>query len=238
MHAWVVAGGQGIQGASHITSPHAHRLTSPLLSSLQAQVEAPLVSAAILPPGWVDSVALNLYHDGSEGIQSHYDDAERFERPIYSLRLFSDSRLSFGTQLYGWARSGRESGGCDERRGGMRLRSLAQNVYTDYNSIPLPPARYTNGAFCIPMPRGCVTVMESGGYAANGAKHCVRPVDMTGKSAGLILRRINPGAWAAARALHLAEAEHWMRCLSLGESLRGDDAALRALRQPQPGEYG
>ena len=40
---------------------------------------------------------------GSEGIQSHYDDAGRFDRPIYSLRLFSDSRLSFGTQLYGCA---------------------------------------------------------------------------------------------------------------------------------------
>ena len=59
------------------------------------------MSAAILPPAWVDSIALNMYHDGSEGIQSHYDDAQRFARPIYSLRLFSDSRLSFGTQLYG-----------------------------------------------------------------------------------------------------------------------------------------
>lgn len=44
-----------------------------------------------------------MYHDGSEGIQSHYDDAARFSRPIFSLRLFSDSRLSFGTQLYGCA---------------------------------------------------------------------------------------------------------------------------------------
>ncbi len=35
------------------------------------------------------------------GLQSHYDDADRFSRPIFSLRLFSDSRLSFGTQLYG-----------------------------------------------------------------------------------------------------------------------------------------
>ena len=34
-------------------------------------------------------------------LQSHYDDAARFSQPIYSLRLFSDSRLSFGTQLYG-----------------------------------------------------------------------------------------------------------------------------------------
>lgn len=37
----------------------------------------------------------------AEGIQSHFDDAGRFQRPITSLRLMSDSRLSFGTQLYG-----------------------------------------------------------------------------------------------------------------------------------------
>ena len=30
--------------------------------------------------------------------------------------------------------------------------------------------------------------MEEGGYAANGVKHCVRPIDMTGKSAAIILR--------------------------------------------------
>lgn len=63
--------------------------------------ERPLVDAKIAPAGFFDAWALNMYHDGSEGIQSHYDDADRFERPIYSVRLFSDSRLSFGTQLYG-----------------------------------------------------------------------------------------------------------------------------------------
>lgn len=49
------------------------------------QVESPLVSRGILPPepGWVNSVAINYYHDGSEGIQLHYDDAQRFVRPIY-----------------------------------------------------------------------------------------------------------------------------------------------------------
>ena len=40
--------------------------------------------------------------------------------------------------------------------------------------------RYTNGAFAVDMPRGCVAVMEDGGYAATGLKHCVRPMDMTG----------------------------------------------------------
>ena len=69
----------------------------------QEQAEAPLVAAGLLPADFVDSWALNVYHDGSEGIQSHYDDAGRFMRPITSLRLFSDCRLSFGTQLYGSA---------------------------------------------------------------------------------------------------------------------------------------
>ena len=67
----------------------------------QGHVEQALVRADLVQPGFFNSWALNLYHDGSEGIQSHYDDPDRFEQPIYSLRLFSDSRLSFGTQLYG-----------------------------------------------------------------------------------------------------------------------------------------
>ena len=60
-----------------------------------------LTKSGLLPIGFVNSWALNMYHDGSEGIQSHYDDVARFQRPIFSLRLFSDSRLAFGMQLYG-----------------------------------------------------------------------------------------------------------------------------------------
>jgi hypothetical protein len=30
------------------------------------------------------------------------------------------------------------------------------------------------------MPRGCITIMEAGGYAVEGQKHCVRPVDLSG----------------------------------------------------------
>ncbi|KAK9833612.1 hypothetical protein WJX74_000510 [Apatococcus lobatus] len=148
-------------------------------SWIQGHVEQALVQADLVKPGFFNSWALNLYHDGSEGIQSHYDDPDRFEQPIYSLRLFSDSRLSFGTQLYG----------------------------------------YTNGAFCIDMPRGCVTVMERGGYAANGIKHCVRPVDMTGKSAGLILRRMNAAALAEARCLLVEQVTQGLARLSLLQSL-------------------
>lgn len=83
------------------------------IPALQEQVQEPMTQSGLLPDNFINSYALNMYHDGSEGIQSHYDDADRFSRPIYSLRLFSDSRMSFGTQLYG----------------------------------------YTNGAFCVDMPR-------------------------------------------------------------------------------------
>lgn len=36
---------------------------------MRQQVEAPLVAAGVVDPGFVDSIALNMYHDGSEGIQ-------------------------------------------------------------------------------------------------------------------------------------------------------------------------
>ncbi len=34
-------------------------------------------------------------------------------------------------------------------------------------------------------------MMEENSYAANGVKHCVRPCDMTGKSAAMILRQMH-----------------------------------------------
>jgi hypothetical protein len=45
--------------------------------------------------------------------------------------------------------------------------------------------------FIIPLPRGCILVMEENSYAANGVKHCVRPCDMTGKSAAVIMRQMH-----------------------------------------------
>ena len=44
-----------------------------------------MVSAGVLEPGFISSAALNFYHDGTEGIAAHYDDAERFCQPIVSL---------------------------------------------------------------------------------------------------------------------------------------------------------
>lgn len=111
-----------------------------------------MVKAGIVEEGFLNSVALNVYHDGSEGLAQHFDDATRFKQPIYTLRLFSDSRLSFGSQYYG----------------------------------------FQNGAFTVPLPRGCICIMEEASYSANGVKHCIRPCDMTGKSAAVILRQMHP----------------------------------------------
>ncbi|KAK3266324.1 hypothetical protein CYMTET_25048 [Cymbomonas tetramitiformis] len=130
-------------------------------SWFRRQVEEPLVKVGVVQPDFINSYALNVYHDGSEGLGSHYDDAHRFNRPITSLRLFSDARLAFGAQLYGG----------------------------------------TNGAFAIPLPRGCVTVMEHGSYAANGIKHSIRAGDMRGKSASMIIRQIHPKVMEAAQQL-------------------------------------
>ena len=128
-------------------------------------VEQPLLEANVLPDNFVNTVAINIYRDGSEGIQSHYDDSSRFARPVVSLRVFSDSRLSFGTQFFG----------------------------------------YVNGSFYVPMPRGCVTIMEPLGYGANGIKHSVRPADMTGKSVAIILRQVHERSMREARALHMKD---------------------------------
>mmetsp|Transcript_33206 Transcript_33206/g.50897 ORF Transcript_33206/g.50897 Transcript_33206/m.50897 type:complete len:229 (-) Transcript_33206:565-1251(-) len=57
----------------------------------------PMVDTGIIQDDFINSVALNVYHDGSEGLAQHFDDATRFKQPIFTLRLFSDSRLSFGS---------------------------------------------------------------------------------------------------------------------------------------------
>lgn len=93
---------------------------SPPPNWLKSKIEKPLVDGNIIPPNFINSITMNVYHDGKEGLAQHFDDAVRFKQPIFSLRLFSDCRLSFGSQFYG----------------------------------------FCNGAFCIPLPRGCICVME------------------------------------------------------------------------------
>lgn len=112
-------------------------------------VEAPLIKYGIIPPDWVQGIAFNMYVDGSEGLGPHMDCIRRFQRPIVSLRLFSDARIAFGCDLYGTS----------------------------------------NGAFAIPLPRGCVFVLEQNSFAANGIKHTIRACDLYAKSAAVMLRR-------------------------------------------------
>lgn len=56
-----------------------------------------MVKCGVIDPNFVNSIAMNVYHDGTEGLAQHYDDATRFKQPIFTVRLFSDSRLSFGS---------------------------------------------------------------------------------------------------------------------------------------------
>lgn len=42
----------------------------------------------------------------------------------------------------------------------------------------------------IPLPRGCITVLEKKSFACDAVKHCVRPQDMNGMSGALIMRNI------------------------------------------------
>jgi hypothetical protein len=122
---------------------------------MPSTVLKPLIEEEIVPShDFVNSFALNIYHDGSEGIAQHFDDFGRFDRPVITLRLFSDSRLAFGSQYFGMV----------------------------------------NTPFFVPLPRGAIAVMERDSFAADGIKHCVRPYDLVGKSAAVIMRRIHPHA--------------------------------------------
>lgn len=146
---------------------------------MRSVLEDPLVKAGIIEKDFINSIALNVYHDGSEGLAQHFDDATRFKQPIYTVRLFSDSRLSFGSQYYG----------------------------------------FCNGAFFVPLPRGCICVMEEGSYSANGVKHCIRPCDMTGKSSAVILRQMHPDVVSEATKYdHFIDLPMWMSTLSLSDN--------------------
>lgn len=57
----------------------------------------PLTKYKLTEKNFINSIAMNVYHDGTEGLAQHLDDATRFKQPIFTVRLFSDSRLSFGS---------------------------------------------------------------------------------------------------------------------------------------------
>ncbi len=39
----------------------------------------PMYDAGIAEKGFFNSIAINVYHDGTEGLAQHYDDATRFK---------------------------------------------------------------------------------------------------------------------------------------------------------------
>lgn len=47
---------------------------------IKNKVENPLVNAGIILKDFINSYALNVYHDGSEGLGQHFDDAVRFKQ--------------------------------------------------------------------------------------------------------------------------------------------------------------
>ena len=49
---------------------------------------------------------------------------------------------------------------------------------------------YHDSSFFIPMERGAITIMEPSSFAANDISHCVRPSDMEGRSAVIVLRHV------------------------------------------------
>lgn len=46
---------------------------------MKVKLEEPLVKAGIIEKNFINSIALNVYHDGSEGLAQHFDDATRFK---------------------------------------------------------------------------------------------------------------------------------------------------------------
>ena len=121
-------------------------------SGFMEKVEQRLVACDLVEKAFINSVAFNAYSDGTTGLGSHFDDMDRFARPIVTVRLFSDSRLSFGCRYFSTS----------------------------------------NGLMCVPLPRGCVLVMEKHSFASDEVKHCIRNCDLGGKSGAIILRHVHP----------------------------------------------
>ena len=58
---------------------------------MKNKVETPLVNAGIILKDFINSYALNIYHDGTEGLGQHFDDAVRFKQvriPIIPANLY------------------------------------------------------------------------------------------------------------------------------------------------------
>jgi hypothetical protein len=45
---------------------------------MKSDVIDKFVETGIAEKGFINSIAMNVYHDGTEGLAQHYDDATRF----------------------------------------------------------------------------------------------------------------------------------------------------------------
>lgn len=58
-------------------------------------------------------------------------------------------------------------------------------------------------------------MMQENSYAANGVKHCVRPCDMTGKSAAVILRQMHHQVVSESSKFdEYVDFPAWLSCMS------------------------
>jgi hypothetical protein len=62
---------------------------------MKTDIEEPLVNSGIILKDFLNSYALNVYHDGSEGLGQHFDDAVRFKQVIliYPANIYSSTIL-------------------------------------------------------------------------------------------------------------------------------------------------
>lgn len=79
-------GSRYMWSALQLHEPHANLAggirtdVSPIPSWMIEKIEQPLVENKIIPKDFINSLALNIYHDGEEGLGQHFDDAIRFRQ--------------------------------------------------------------------------------------------------------------------------------------------------------------
>jgi hypothetical protein len=62
--------------------------------------------------------------------------------------------------------------------------------------------------------------MEENSYSANGVKHCIRPIDMAGKSAAVILRQMHPSVVREAEIFDAnIDLPMWFSTLSIDDNM-------------------
>ena len=181
-----------------------------------------LCACRIITPEFINETAMNVYHTGEEGLAQHYDSSNRFQPPIVSLRLFSDSRLTFGAKKLGMSNPEYfvplprgcvtsmipdSFDTCDERLCHQQDNTMLESSASKHCIVNSEPSSvngdgksgfvesisdyasiHERSSLLNPLPSQQTRRLGSG----PGFKHCIRPCDLKGKSASIILRQIHP----------------------------------------------